>query len=175
MLGSALFEASADAIWKVTFHKERRAVELYLEKLKNGPDDRRVLHRLDEIDGVPVVVGMTTEEQARVKISPEAAEASGLKGEVIAVLKEGHKIDALPIDVRNVAERLVSKLEGESWSDRQRKLNNEERRLQRGIRGTKTKPGMLSDLVDLDGFGQPVKPYRFILPEQYQADEDVED
>jgi hypothetical protein len=74
----------------------------------------------------------------------------------------------LPAEARQLAEWLIGpEVRGD---DRERRVENEMRRLQRGVQ-QKGKHGPLADLVELDRHGEPLKPYRFYLPEIFDLEE----
>jgi hypothetical protein len=64
LMGSYLFEALADFVWKVS-HKDGK-VYVKVEKLKDGPADRVEVFAVDMSNGAPVVVDAPAEVQPKV-------------------------------------------------------------------------------------------------------------
>jgi Bifunctional DNA primase/polymerase, N-terminal/AAA domain len=165
-LGSTLITSLAYAVWIVSAEDE--TVKVYVDKMKDGKAEFAVHYKVGRFGaGVPVIEDLPPGERPRGMASTEKAEMLNRKWEVIKALQRLNGPGGVPITVRLLAEELVPAEPGESPESRTRRVASEERNLQRAVKGKRGQPGYLSEFVELDRHGQPVKPYVFILPRGY--------
>jgi len=171
--GSSVFSAGADVIWKISYEQDRGIVTQYVEKIKRGKTKVSNLFGVKIFDDVMTVVRPNAFEAAAMKKTTEASARdimSALKHQVIRAQYEAYKRDVMELESRQIAEYINRNA---PLTDRERLIHNDMQKIQRAVKGTSKKAGALSDLVQLDTRGEPVNPYRFVLPERYR--EELED
>jgi hypothetical protein len=190
MRGSGAFKNDVDIVWH-TIRPDPRAFDVRWRntKMKNAlqPKEpfqfRGHLHlaegRFDQ-DGRQItapVFDWVPAPAERKRLSDFTPEQAVHRGEVIEALQEARRRNAPHLEARNVAEHIVRGKAKPGSEDQERLITNEKKALERGINGTKkrdgtTKPGSayLRDLMQLDSRGKPVRPFRFILPDEYKIE-----
>ncbi len=185
MRGSGALTNDVDIVWQSIRSGQTLAVKLECTKMKSAPKPPP-LHfqgRLYSVDGLfdqngqqitAPVFDYVAAPLERAPLGPLKAEQQAIKEQVLAALREGDNLNALPLTAQTVAEHINPRTSNESGDDRERRVASDVRKIQRHVSGSRGKLGCLSDLVELDTRGQPISPFRFILPDCYRATEDAE-
>jgi len=180
MRGSGALTNDVDIVWQSIRSGQTLAVKLQCMKMKSAPKPSPLHFQgtLYAVDGVFDQNGQQVTAPAfdyvaasldREPLTPLKAEQQALREQVLTALREGDKINALPLAVRSVAEHINPRQSMESVEDWERRIANDVRKIQRHVGGARGKLGGLSDLVELDTRGQPISPFRFILPDRYRV------
>ena len=173
--GSTVFGAGANAVWKISYDAERGIVTQYIEKLKRGKPKISFFWGTKIFDETMTVVRLDAVKASAIIKAAKAAASdanSALKEQVIAALWDAFKKDVPMLDSRQIAEHINRNA---AVADQERLIENDIRQIQRKVKGTPKKPGILSDLVELDSRGDPISPYRFILSERYRTELEEEE
>lgn len=164
--GSSAFHGNVDFVWKITADKEAGTITLKVEKMRDGPDGFSLYFRIENAsNGAPIAVPMSDAEFRGLHNSP----ATLTRKDVGAALKRLGQ----PVSTNILASDLVPVADGEEEDDRQRRILNEEKRLQALARPDKKgRAGVLFGYLELDHRGEPFKPYRWALASYEDGDEE---
>jgi hypothetical protein len=160
--GSSGFIANADFALRCTFDRDSRTVDLYVKKMRDGPAEFSVHHRVDRAaSGVPIVRKMNEEERA---LAPRAsAKHDQIKRDIrlaAEALREGGGSNCR---TRVLAEQIVPLIKKETTGDRTRRVEVMARKLEglvRPTRGTE-RPGPLRLWVERDQHNDIARPLRW--------------